>query len=64
MSWARDSKVANPEADPARSLTRPSRATEANLQTFISSNLLEREVGTRGAGVDGTGVGREEWKAK
>lgn len=60
----RDDKVANPKADPAWSLTRLSQATEANLQTFISSNLLEREVGTRGAGVDGTGAGSEEWKAK
>lgn len=64
MSWARDYKVANSKADPAWCLTRPSRATEANLQTFISSNLLEREVGTRGAGVDGTRVGSEQWKAK
>lgn len=65
MSWPRDDKVANSKkAEPTWSWTRPRSATKANLQTFISSNLSECKVGTRGVGVgvDGTGRGSSEEK--
>lgn len=63
-SWARARKLAGLKTELTWSWSHPRLTAEANLQTFISSNLSRWAVGAGGAGVDRTGGVERRNKAK